>query len=344
MASQIGILIPAYKPGPSLIKIVKSLVAAHDGPIIVVDDGGGQDHALVFKQLGALPEVTVLTNAVNLGKGAALKHGINYSLIAFPNLQGIVTADADGQHTVDDIVAVAGELWAKPEHLVLGARSFGAGTPMRSMIGNSISRAMYRVLLGLTLQDTQTGLRGLPLSLCRAVLSIRSNRYEFETEMLSVSSTLGLPVAEVPILTIYEDNNASSHFDPFFDSLRIYFVVLRYGMSSIATAIVDFAAFAVLSPILPNLVAANLASRAVAVGFQFLLLRSFVFHIEAGWRKLALFVLYVGATGVASGLLQSAISEITDFMPLATKIVVEASIFVFNFLFLRSTIFRRRTR
>lgn len=342
--NNIAVLIPAYKPSGRLVQIIRELTDRHAGPVIVVDDGSGHECAPVFHALCGLERVTVLENAVNLGKGAALKLGINYALVHFPGLSGVVTADADGQHAIDDILAVAAELASKPAALVMGSRTFAEGTPLRSRVGNNVSRVVYRGLLGLKLRDTQTGLRGLPLELCKAALAIRSNRYEFETEMLSVASSLGLQISEVSIQTIYEDNNSSSHFDPFFDSLRIYFVVLRYGLASIATSLVDLAIFVLLSPILPNIIIANLASRGCALFVQFWLLKGFVFHSKASLLRFLAFVAYVTATGFVSGALQVALADFSGLPTVACKIIVEVLIFIFNFLFLRDILFRRKTQ
>src|SRR5207253_5313192 len=111
--------------------------------------------------------------------------------------------------------------------------------------------------------------------LARNALSIHSNRYEFETEQLALSSSLGIEIVEIPIQTIYEDDNSSSHSDPFLDSLRIYFVVLRYTLSSILTWAVDVIAFLFLINATSSILAANLGSRAVTVGLQFYLLKEF---------------------------------------------------------------------
>src|SRR5690606_33675677 len=135
-------------------------------------------------------------NATNLGKGGAIKHGINYALVHHADIAGIVTADADGQHSPNDICSIASALASNPDQFVLGARAFGLGTPWRSALGNAISRWLYRGLLGITLKDTQTGLRGLPRQLTLSSLSIRSNRYEFETEMLTVARSLRIPFLE----------------------------------------------------------------------------------------------------------------------------------------------------
>lgn len=340
--SEITILIPAYRPSPRLIEILNDLSKHHSGSIVVVNDGSGADFDDVFSGCRSIDNVVVLSNAINLGKGAALKYGINWILTNTLNVQGIVTADADGQHAVDDIARVARALAEHPTAFVLGYRQFSSDIPLRSRLGNNVSRVVYRGLLGLNLKDTQTGLRGLPVELARACLSIRSNRYEFETEQLTIASSMKVPVLEIGIKTIYEDHNASSHFNPLFDSARIYFVVLRYAFASIATTLVDIAAFLILLPFVPNVIAANLASRAVALGVQFLLLRGFVFQTSGGFGKFVLFVGYVALTGLVSGLLQREFAEFTGAGALASKLVVETLIFVFNFLFLRDILFRRK--
>ena len=92
-------LIPSFKPTDILNDLVGQLRSASELPIVVVDDGSGPDHAEVFQRLKQIPGIRVLTNAINLGKGAALKHGMNHILVNFPDCVGVVTADADGQHT-----------------------------------------------------------------------------------------------------------------------------------------------------------------------------------------------------------------------------------------------------
>lgn len=338
----IVIVIPAFNPGQRLVRLLGDLTEAVGCRIVVINDGSGPSAHPIFDAAAAINNVTVLSNAMNLGKGAALKYGINYALTNFENVSGIVTADADGQHTVKDIAAVAAELRSNPTSLVLGARVFGPQTPLRSKLGNEASRAIYRIVLGLRLKDTQTGLRGLPLSFARASLAIRSNRYEFETEQLSLAAGEGIGFREVQIETIYEDNNASSHFNPIFDSARIYFVVLRYALSSIATTLVDLIAFFLLSPMLGSVIWSNLASRAIAIGVQYLLLQSFVFRSYSGIWRFVLFVGYVALTGLVSGTLQSELSAFSGLGIMSAKVLVETLIFIFNFLFLRDIMFSRR--
>jgi len=69
-----------------------------------------------LERIAGLERVHLVHHAVNLGKGAALKTGMNYALVHFPNCCGVVTADADGQHHPEDIVRVAQRLRSIPSH------------------------------------------------------------------------------------------------------------------------------------------------------------------------------------------------------------------------------------
>src|SRR5262245_1970976 len=123
-AISIAFLIPAYKPSSSLVGVVRALSDQAARAIVVVDDGSGPEYSEIFAAVAAFAGGQLVRHAVNLGKGAALKTGINYALCAFPDLIGIVTADADGQHDPDDIQAVARALLDQPDALVLGSRAF----------------------------------------------------------------------------------------------------------------------------------------------------------------------------------------------------------------------------
>src|ERR1700733_6043163 len=164
MTGSIVFLIPAYQPTESLCDLLKEIRARDSSHIVVVDDGSGPDYEAIFRCVTQLPGTSLLTNAVNLGKGAALKHGINHILVHHPACIGVVTADADGQHSPDDVLKVADDLKANPDRVLFGARQFGLDVPMRSKLGNLVSRYVYRLFIGLSLSDTQTGLRGIPRS------------------------------------------------------------------------------------------------------------------------------------------------------------------------------------
>ena len=212
--AQVPVLIPSYKPGEALEILVQELLHREFEMIVVVNDGSGPEFDEIFSRVARSPRVHLVEHGVNLGKGAALKTGLNYALVKCRNLRGVVTADADGQHHPDDIVKVAEALPADGNALVLGVRSFSGSVPLRSRLGNDLTRGLMHALVGQKLADTQTGLRGIPIRLIPHLLHMTSAGYEFELDMLLACKHQGFPVTQVPIRTIYLGNNESSTNPP----------------------------------------------------------------------------------------------------------------------------------
>ena len=235
------VLIPAYKPDERLIDLTREL-KEKQLDVLLVDDGGGKTYAHIFdacRELGA--EVAV--HAVNMGKGRALKTGINAALLRWPDMTGIVTADADGQHTPKDILRLIDALDEHPDKLVLGSREFTGDVPFKSRWGNKITRAVYALASGVHVGDTQTGLRALPRASLEDMARIDGERYEYEMNVLLKLRDMNLGVFEVPIETIYINDNAGSHFNPVRDAIKIYMVIFKYLFSAIASFVIDYALY-----------------------------------------------------------------------------------------------------
>ena len=276
MSRSTVVLIPAWNPAEDLCPFVAGLLTVGFSAVVVVDDGSDSSCRRVFDSLNG-SGVHVLRHAVNLGKGRALKTGFNFVLDSLPHLQGVVTADADGQHRVGDVVRVADALDSLPRRTILGCRQFVGAVPVRSRFGNTVTRWVFRFVTGRGVSDTQTGLRGFPVALLPQLMGLQGERYEYEMTVLGHLCRAGSPLAEVPIATVYLDGNRSSHFDPIRDSMRIYFVLLRFYASSLIAAGIDFAgfslAFALTHDVLTSFVVGRLSSLA-----NFLLNKRYVFH------------------------------------------------------------------
>jgi glycosyltransferase involved in cell wall biosynthesis len=223
-------LIPAYEPDDNLVRLVAS-IRAGTGTVVVIDDGSGREHAQTFDAVRALGG-DVIGYPVNRGKGHALKHGFAHIAARYPG-SDVVCADGDGQHTVGDLRLVADELLDHRDSVVLGARRFDGEVPAKSRFGNDLTRVVFRCATGRHLQDTQTGLRGYPAWMLGWLLSIDGARYEYEMEVLLAAKRAGIGFREVPVQTVYLDGNASSHFRPIRDSIRVYVTFLRFGLSSV---------------------------------------------------------------------------------------------------------------
>lgn len=337
-------LIPAFCPGPALSTLVDALKSGDFQDIVVVDDGSGAEFQTVFDKLSQIDGVCVLRHAINLGKGAALKTGINYILCRWPDIDGVVTADADGQHAPEDILKVAHRFLESPGSLVLGSRVLDESAPTRSRVGNALTRSVLRVVLGHTVRDTQTGLRAIPAGLLPSLLAIPASGYEFELEMLIAARQLSVPLAEEPIRAIYEPGNRSSHFDPLLDSMRIYFVLLRFAFIALATAVIDNAVFFVAFSILAGVGAAQIWGRSIAVLFNYAAVRKAAFRSDQ--RHLVVLPAYLLLVAVSGALSYAAILLLTSrfhFGVMPAKLLVETILFFGNFALQRDFIFTSRS-
>ena len=233
MTGTIALVIPAFRPPPVFPEVVRDIESLDaEGilhPIVVVDDGSGPAYGEVFAAAARCQRVTVVRRDVNGGQGAALKTGIAHALERYPDLVGVVTADADGQHAPHDVVKIAHGFARQPDAVLLGVRTFGRDVPLRSRIGNILTQRLVAWVGGLKVADTQTGLRGWPRRGCERNLRNPASGFEFNLSTLLAAAAAGDTIVEMPIQTIYEPGNPSSHFRPLQDSVRIYRVLGRHA-------------------------------------------------------------------------------------------------------------------
>lgn len=249
------ILIPALNPDETLIAYVEKLINAGFRNIIVVDDGSDKKHQFIFKTLQQYNEVILLRHARNFGKGRALKTGFNYFLNQWEDdasVHGIITVDSDGQHLTSDVVKVSNALDStESETLFLGTRNFDYDfVPFKSKFGNKTTSSVFAFLYGKKINDTQTGLRGISKGLVCEYLDLAGERFEYEINMLMHATRRNHAIEEIPIETVYIDNNSETHFRPIQDSWKIYKVMLggfvKYIFSSLSSSMIDIAAYRIL--------------------------------------------------------------------------------------------------
>lgn len=216
------ILIPAYEPDDKLIELLK--VINHEYETIIVDDGSGGDYKNLFEI--AKKYAHVISYETNMGKGYALKKGITYIADNYQNYV-IVTMDADMQHDLTDAIKLCEYVSKHPDTLVLGKRTWDKTMPLRSRLGNSITRFVFSIKTGLKIYDTQSGLRAFSDSLVNYMLNNDGNRYEYEMNVLLNLKKYRIKYHEIDINTIYIDKNKTSHFNAFKDSYLIYKEILK---------------------------------------------------------------------------------------------------------------------
>lgn len=225
MFDKLVILIPAYEPEEKFIKLLQEL-NEKNLKVIVINDGSDSNYDEIFNE--AKKYSIVIKQDVNKGKGAALKTGLKYIEENIKDDYVVVTMDCDGQHTLNDALKIGKYAIENSEELVLGKRLRSNKTPLRSRIGNGITRLIYRLKTKVDVYDTQTGLRAFSNKLIPFMLSVEGDKFEYEMNVLLQCPINKIKIKEIEIETIYIDNNSHSHFNALRDSKRIYSEIFNF--------------------------------------------------------------------------------------------------------------------
>ncbi|MBR6463159.1 glycosyltransferase family 2 protein [bacterium] len=351
-------IIPAYEPLPSLPALVRDVLAIKllKG-VIVVDDGSVKEGtAETFAEIEKIEGCCLLRHPKNKGKGASMKTAFRYLLEKQgEDIIGAVTVDADGQHLPVDIGKVLASFLEHQEDYVLGVRDFSTlevKIPWRSRFGNNLTEKVFKLFTGTPLKDTQTGLRVYPRGFMKEALNIKPDRYEFELEALLRFYRCGMGVIrQVPITTVYEENNPSSHFNPIKDSIRIYAIFFKFIGASVISSIIDFMIFSAMILCLgqdriilghTSILISLLTARIISCSVNFILDKEAVFGSKGHWVRqsllfflLAIFLFAASYFGIR-GLQRFGVH------PILAKILVEGTLFFLSFAFQNSVIFRSR--
>ena len=356
-----AIVLPSLDPDAKFARVVDGLVEAGFEHIVIVDDGSAPERRRFFEEAAEKPGCTVLTHEVNRGKGRALKTAFSHVSERLPELAGVITIDGDGQHLLPDIVACGDRMLAEGDAVVLGCRDFSLpGIPPRSVAGNRTTSRFFRLLFGIRLSDTQTGLRAIPARYLETFCGVEGERFEYETNMLLVMKRLGIPFLEQPIATVYDPEDYSSHYNPVKDSLRIGKVMLRflttgsgfrYVVSSVCSWLVDNGLYLLLMTLLGGRLAAAAAStvsqisaRVLSSLFNFTMNDRYVFRNgENHWKAfLKYYCLCIPQTLISVVCLTALVAGLKIGHPaLATlvKIVVELILFVISYFIQKKWVF-----
>lgn len=349
------VVIPAYEPDKKLLGVVQNLLDKTVYRIVIVDDGSSAEKQVIFNEIEAMrsDRIKVIHHKVNRGKGRAMKTAFEWIKSLNLEDEGIITVDADGQHLIADIEKVC-DTWSQNRSaLVLGSRGFTGKVPLRSRLGNGITRFVFAVSTGVRVYDTQTGLRAFSTNLLDEMLDINGDRYEYEMNQLLFCTKKQIPIVEETIETVYINENETSHFNTIKDSWRIYKVIFGFIASSIISWVVDYSLVLILTkvfsiafggsslqlfgfplePKLPALIIARIVSSIV----NFTLNRRVVF--EAKGSALRYYLLAVLILAANYGML----ALLTPAIPLwLAQILAQLVLYPLSFVLQRKFVFTRK--
>ncbi|MCP5045829.1 MAG: GtrA family protein, partial [bacterium] len=204
---------------------------------------------------------------------------------------------------------------------------------------------VFSFIIGKKVSDTQSGLRGVPLGIIPQLLGLTGERYEFEIIMLILTKKKSVDILEIPIDTIYIEDNKSSHFNPFFDSVKVYFQLLRYAFSSMITSFFDFIVFTLTFKLTSNIMVSLLIARFVVGSLlNYVINRRLVFHSQTRViSSLLKYYLALIVMSIISYLLINRTMEHLGTSVIIAKVMVETILFAFTFLIQRDFVFQGKT-
>ena len=350
----ITVVLPSLDPDNKLLTVIDGLLEHGFTDIVLVNDGSKPENLHYFETAASHPEVHLLHHEVNLGKGAALKTAFRWVLENRPDSAGVVTVDGDNQHHPEDTRACALHM-AETDRIVLGVRDFDQpDVPFKSRNGNKITSLVFKIFVGMTISDTQTGLRAIPRAHLPLLCNISGDRFEYETNMLLEMKKAHLPFDEVKIRTVYIEENKSSHFRAVQDSWRIYKLILRhfflYGISSVLSAIVDAGLFALLTSLLAGILTGPLLTfvptaiaRVISSIMNFFMNKKMVFGSKMSTGKaMARYFMLAVPQAIVQMLLTDGLIYVLRITPEQTFLRFLIYGFVMCFLFIFSFLIQQR--
>ena len=212
------VVIPAFNAAGTIGALVSS-IKQQGFPVVVVNDGSSDETAPVASGAGAV----VISHLRNEGKGRALRTGFEHALRA--QYDGVITLDSDGQHDPAEIQELirAGE--RQHAGIVIGNRMATTTMPrLRRLVNSALSRIVSTVARQ-PIPDSQSGFRLIRKEVL-SNLSLTSQRFEIETELVLAAAKRRWKMVFIPVHTSYD--NHRSHIRPLRDGLRFFGIVLRY--------------------------------------------------------------------------------------------------------------------
>ena len=351
-------IIPSYEPDYRLITLIENLLNKGFEKVLVINDGSNSKFDEIFNKLKNIEKCIVLTHEVNKGKGRALKTAFTYYTENMQEYSGVVTADADGQHSIEDIINISNKIADTKNTLLLGVRDFKAeNVPFKNSFGNTITVGIFALLFGKKISDTQTGLRGFSNDYVKECINIEGERFEYETKMLIDATKNHVDIKEEVIKTIYnkkEEIDKVSHFNPVKDSIKIYYTLFKqfflFILISLGSSAVDIGVFSLFMfiPIITNnkdikIVIATIMARIISSIINFFVNKKYVFEnnkksgiLLVKYYLLAITIMLLSAFAVSN------LYKIGIFNETIWKIIVDVTLFILSFFVQKNYIFKKK--
>lgn len=338
------VLIPAFEPTEKMLKLILELRMKTNYKILIVDDGSGESYRELFDKSEAFG-CTVLHHSENKGKGEALKTGFTF-IDSNYDPDSVVCADSDGQHSVGDIIKLAESIDISKTEMVLGVRQFEGNVPFKSRFGNSVTAFIFRMATGLKINDTQTGLRGYPYELMPWLCSVEGKRFEYELNTLLRAKDSSISIKQLPIATIYENNNKGTHFRPVHDSISVLMPIFKFCGSSIMSAVLDFTLLFVFQWLTGSLFWGVVLARVISSIFNYSVNKILVFNTKnvSNTQSAPRYFILVIIIMLLNYCLLAFMSNIIGIPDVPAKLLTEITLFILSYTVQKFFVFKGNSK
>lgn len=235
-------LIPVYNHGATLKTVISSLENYRQS-VIVIDDGNNEENRELideavshFKNSSLIPEIILVKNEKNLGKGASVINGVKKA--AELGFTHIFQLDSDGQHDTGAVSAFLEASEKNPNSIICGYPEYDESVPKIRLNGRKICAAwIHIVTLSRKIKDAMIGFRIYPVEAFMKLIekkAIIDSRMAYDMDSIVQLSWMGINIVSLPVKIRYPLDGVSN-FRMFKDNVRISWMFTRLCATMLVT-------------------------------------------------------------------------------------------------------------
>lgn len=207
MTEKLSIVIPLYNEESALMSLIPALLkfsSENKCKVIMVNDGSTDKSESIIKSFEYPDEFIFIRHKMNRGYGAALKSGIEKC-----DTEYVITFDADGQHSLDDVIVLYNKIISEDADLVIGSRINNGNTEKTKRFGKFIIRVLSKILIQNTINDLNAGMKIMRANLAKKYIRICPDTFAFSDVITLIFISEKNEVLEEPIKVLPRENGLS---------------------------------------------------------------------------------------------------------------------------------------
>jgi len=309
--------------------------------IVVVNDGDKQGGE--YAQKIAAHKVHIIDHYTELGKGAAIKTGLNYISCHYQDFDQVLSIDADSEYDARVLASMLEKSEDFPQQLILLSRTYSDKAPFFTRLGKRLTKFLFKLSCGQGVVDVHGGVRIIPKKIIATLLGIKSMGWEFLIDMVVLAKRSRVNIVEVPMVLTYDQKHQRGLFVSLLESMRLSFLLVRFSIVGIVTALIDYFMFFVIYAIYPSLPVSLTGARLVSVFANYFAVKQFAFHNAGHIRETLPKYLLLATVSVTLG--YALVNGLTNDLHLhlfMARIITDLVLFFVNFIIQRDFIFKRQ--